>query len=273
MSKLYIRSLDVFQTSRLLVESKLQKYKTNNNKISLDEFIDSSFAIRDYLSDNAKEVLKDNHIKIVFNPFNFKSGLYMPKSIEDHQTLYFPHFTPTEEDKRIFNFSIGTILSNFNPDNPTDLLTIPDEYSDVLSFLLQYLYLKEENKEDTFSIKHLNILKRYAKRYIKTYDSYNRDLLKRNDVDCDFINDKIQLYNDEQEKKFLIATLNLLIPFSSLDGTLQIIDKIQDKNELRKLIELLVNNEYRNRQKILYDRGIESEGYKRLQKEIEKYIK
>ena len=60
---------------------------------------------------------------------------------------------------------------------------------------------------------------------------------------------------------------------SSLDGMLQIIDKNYSIDEYKKLIEELVKNEDFSRSSILYDRGIESYGYRRLRKEIEKFGK
>ena len=51
------------------------------------------------------------------------------------------------------------LLSSYNRDNPKEEYGIPNEYDDTLPLLLEYLYLKYANKEDEFSIKHLNELK------------------------------------------------------------------------------------------------------------------
>ena len=67
--------------------------------------------------------------------------------------------------------------------------------------------------------------------------------------------------------------MNQLVELSSLDGTLQIIDKNYSTEEYKELIEELMINSDENRSSILYQRGIESYGYKRLRKEIEKYKK
>ncbi len=53
-----------------------------------------------------------------------------------------------------------------------------------------------------------------------------------------------------------------------MDATLQIIDRNLSQAEYKDLIEELMLNPDHNREKIINDKGIETFGFKRLRKEI-----
>ena len=86
-----------------------------------------------------------------------------------------------------------------------------------------------------------------------------------------------KIYNKHQKHPsiypddyLLRNTLLYLVPLSSMDATLQLIDKYKDdKDEIRYLIYELVQNESHNREEIMAERNIDTYGFKRLRKEID----
>ena len=62
-----------------------------------------------------------------------------------------------------------------------------------------------------------------------------------------------------------------VVKLSAFEATLQITDLDLDNDQIKKLINDLMINEGENRSSVLYDRGIDSYGYKRMKKEIDKY--
>lgn len=273
MSRLYGRAFDVYQTSIELKNSNLEKYKEDNKKISLDELINSTDVLDIYLPESAIDYIVNYPIHIVKSPLVPRNMTQLPTLLERHATIYFKGIYLKEEQKRELSFFLGSVLSMMNPDELPKENNLPCEYGDTLSLLLEYLYLLENNKEDRFVIKHLNELKWNAERYSKIYETYQKHLLSSRENELSIVSEKtlskIEDFNYRYEKDFLKSTLDFLVPLSSLDGVLQIIDNTKTKEGFKNIIELLYNNPDNNRQELLNDYGIDSYGYKRLRKEIE----
>lgn len=272
MSRLYGRSYDAYQISKYLEETKIKRYKKDSKSISLDELIDSTTILDLYLPEEAIDYLVNYPIHIVKSPIILRNLSTLPNNIEKNATLYFKGFNFKEEYKRELVFFLGTVLSMINPDKLPDKYDFPCEYGDIFSLLLEYIYLKENNKENEFSLKHINEIKYNGKKYVNSYDAYQRYLLSDKCRDFYYASEKEeykrkQIY-EENEKQFLSSTLNTIVPLSSFDGVLQIIDKIKNRDELKKLIKLLYENKNNDRSEIISGYGIESFGLKRLRKEI-----
>ena len=275
MSRLYGRSFDAYETSKYLIESKLPKYKEENKKINLDELMDSTTVLDFYLPDSAIDYLMNYPIHIVKSILVPRNLSTLPNEKEKNATIYFKGFNLKEEYKRELVFFLGTVLSIINPDRLPDDYELNCEYGDVFSLLLEYLYLKKENKEDSFSLKHLNSLVWNGSRYVKSYDDYQRYLISDRNKDLYYLSDndlsERDDYNKRLETQFLSSTLNTIVPLSSMDGVLQLIDMLKDDNEIKELIKQLFENKNNNRGEILNEFGIESYGLKRLRKEIESF--
>ena len=276
MSRLYGKSVDVYSASYKLVDRKIPKYKRDRSKTTWEEVIISPEEIEIYLPQNAIDIIEKNPIKIIQSPLAFKSASLLPKNDKEEPVMFFPRYSAIEEYKRELVFFLGELLSSKVPDKLPDDNSIPCEYSDVLGLLLEYLYLKENGKEDSFSSKHLNELLYNAKRYVKSYRNFQSAIVSKKsselylyrDSDIEKMNNNI----DKMEKQFLDATLINLVPLSSMDAVLQIVDQIESKEDIKELIRVLVENENHDRQNILHDYGIDSFGYKRLTKEIDRRL-
>ena len=270
MSRLYGRSYDVYRMSRYINELKLQKYKEDNRKITLDELIDSTAVLDLYLPKTAIEYLENCPIEIVKSPLIPRNASKIPTKEDNSAIIFFKGFNFKEEYKRELCFFLGTILSIINPDKLPKDDDLPCEYGDLFSLLLEYIYLKSVNKEDTFLLKHLNALDWNGKKYVESYENFQKYLV--NDKVNDFLElsevqlNKIEEEKNQIEKQFLSATLNTLVPLSSVDGILQLKDILDDEESTRKLINKLFENKDNDRQKILKDYGVESYGYKTLTK-------
>ncbi len=272
MSRLYGKSVDVYSISRALTESKIPKYKSDKKKTTWEEVGKSPEIINLYLPENAQKILEENAIVVINNPLVVKKTYFLPANKKEAPIAYYPRMTPIEEYKREMVFFAGEILSSHSPDKLPNDYYIPCEFSNVLGLLLEYLYLKETGQEDTFSSKHLNELLYNAKKYTKAYLNFQNIILSSNRMDLLSMDEGEETKFAERfansQNQFLNSTLTCLVPLSSMDGVLQIIDMFKDKEQLKKLIEELVNNEEQNRQNILNSIGIETNGYKRLRKEI-----
>ncbi len=271
MSRLYGKSLDVYSFSRYLNDLNVLDYKKDNTKTSWDEVIDCPSKIEFYLPDSALKIIENNPIRIVNSPFVIKSAYLL--SDKEEPTMYFSRIHAIEEYKRELVFFLGEMLSSVNKDKKYTDNDIPSEYSNVISLILEYLYLKEVGKDDIFSIKHINELKYNAKRYAKSYKNFqdirfsdkNRELFL---YDYDENSKENEEFN-KTESQFLNVTLENLMPISSLDAVLQLIDRNLDKNSIRELLNDLILNQDNNRQAIINSIGIDSYGFKRLRKEID----
>ena len=274
MSRLYGKSVDVFSISRVLVDSKIPKYKNNNKKTTWDEVARSPEIIDLYLPEKAQKLIEENPIRIVSNPLVVKKAYMLSNKKDEESTVYYPKMTPVEEYKRELVFFLGEILSNCSPDKVPSEYYIPCEFSNALGLLLEYLYLKETGQENIFSSKHINELIYNAKKYVKSYLTFQNILVSNNKMELLSMTEEQQGKYEERfaksQEQFLEATLTCLVPLSSLEGVLQIIDMYKDKDQIKKLIDELVTNKGQDRQSILSSIGIETAGYKRLRKEIER---
>ena len=157
-----------------------------------------------------------------------------------------------EEYKADLMYYIGDLLRRRRLDYMQDEYDIRCQFADVIPLLTQYLFFKETGKENRFFDRNANNLRLNAPQYNKIHTRFEKhpritsvDYLLRN-------------------------TLLYLIPLSSMDAALQIIDKYgNDKVEMRYLLLQLIENENHNREEVINEIGIETYGFKRLRKEID----
>lgn len=275
MSRLYGRAFDVFQMSNSFKNYKIPKYNEDNKKVSLDELINSTDVLDLYLPQSAIDYIVNYPIHIVKSPIIPKNASEFPNINNPNATIYFKGLNFKEEQKRDLTFFLGCVLSQINPDELPKENNLPCEYGDILPLLLEYIYLKENNKEDRFLLKHFNSLKFNAEKYQKVYEDHQKHLVSDTNKELSYYSEKEyskrEEYNKSIEDTFLKNTLTMLVPFSSVDGVLQVIDTFKTEKELKKIIELIYNNENNNRQELLNSFGIESYGYKRLRKELDNW--
>ena len=275
MSRLYGRAFDVFQMSNSFKNYKIPKYNEDNKKVSLDELINSTDVLDLYLPQSAIDYIVNYPIHIVKSPIIPKNASEFPNINNPNATIYFKGINFKEEQKRDLVFFLGCVLSQINPDELPKENNLPCEYGDILPLLLEYIYLKENNKEDRFLLKHFNSLKFNAEKYQKVYEDHQKHLVSDTNKELSYYSEKEyskrEEYNKSIEDTFLKNTLTMLVPFSSVDGVLQVIDTFKTEKELKKIIELIYNNENNNRQELLNSFGIESYGYKRLRKELDNW--
>ena len=273
MSRLYGRAFDVFQISNYIKSADIPIYTEDKKNVSIDELMESSKILDLYIPDEALDYILNNQIHIVKSPFIPKNMTSFASDKNPNDTIFFKGMNFKEEHKRELVFFLGAVLSKINQDELPKSNDLPCEYGDVFPLLLEYIYLKEIGKEDRFLKKHLYCLKYHGDKYQKIYETYQRSLVTNKNNELNFYTQNELIKQDEiykkREDQFLKDTLTMLIPFSSVDGILQIIDKINTKEELKELIKELYENKNNNRQEILNNIGIESYGYKRLRKEID----
>lgn len=273
MSRLYGKTYDVFHTSRYISEYKIPKYKVNNKKITQDELIDSSASLDLYLPQDAIDYLINNPIHIIKSPLVPKNMGLLLSAETSNSSIFFKGFNFKEEHKRQLNFFLGEVTSLLHPDKLPESDELPCEYAEVFPFLIEYLYLKENNQEERFLPKYLNIIKANSERYIKHYEAFHKHLASEDQNRLlpfsEYELKEIDDYNQKYESDFLKTSLEVLVLFSSIDGFLQIVDRLKTKEDYKKLIEVLYENPNNNRQEILRDYDIESYGYKRLRKEFD----
>ena len=274
MSRIYGRAYDVYSITKDLEETKLPKYKKDNTKTSWDEIEITPEKIEIYLPDKAIDFLASKKTKIMKTPFLKFTLTQITEEENEERFIKFPSLTPKEEFKRELMFYMGMLLSSYNKDNPNEKYGIPNEYDDTLPLLLEYLYLKYVNKEDKFSIKHLNELQSYQKDYITFYDDYQDFQDLRRKARFAYLSqekyEKFQALCIDKENEITSLTNDSIIQLSSLEGVLGIIELL-DKEDIKTIIEKLMINEKYNRSEVLKEYGIESFGYKRLRKELEQY--
>lgn len=264
------KGFDVYQVSKDLVGASLPRYKKDNRICSWPTIGQTPDLVRMYLPKKAIELLAEEPIIIRKNLFAIYTDTHLPDFDGDTRTISFPSLLPKEEFRRDLMFYIGMILSSYKKDSENE---IQNEYDDVLPFLLDYLYLKEVDREDSFSLKHLNILKKQGKVFNSFFDGYQKlKALKDNPKYCslsDEQRDKFVLTCIERKNELDAITEDTVPFFSSLDGALEIIDMAKSKEEIKSIIEQLILNEKENRKAVLEDLGIKPIGYKRLIKEID----
>ena len=275
MSRLYGRAFDVFQISKYLEGKKFPKYHEDNKRISFDELVESSAILDFYLPDSAIDYILQYPIKISKSPILPRSSSSFPTVENPNASIYFRSAFYKEEQKRELVFFLGSILSIMHPDKLPKDDNLSCEYGDIFSLLLDYLYLKKTGKEENFFPKHLKAIRSNASKYIKAYEKHQMQIVNKKNYELDYLTPKqqeeIDNYNNINENIFVENTLRMLVPYSSIDGVLQIVDKYKTDEDFKKIINDLYENPNNNRQEILNDMGIESYGYKTLRKEIDKW--
>ena len=277
MSKILGRVNDVLNVSKELKEADIPKYIKDKSKTTWDNIEKVKNDLSIYLPDIAIDFINQDKIYMYKSPLRIYTFTSIPEYEDERRFIRYPSLTPKKEFEREYSFFLGLLLSSYHMDTQEEIMEIGKEYDDILPLLLDYLYMKQNNKEDKYALKFLNFIDKFLKRYQKSYKKYDEfcDTLFNTDT-YEFNDDELEHFENhckETESEFEEYTMNKLIKLSSLDGMLQIIDKNYDEKEFKKLIEELVINEDFSRTAILYDKGIESYGYKRLRKEIEKYKK
>ena len=168
------------------------------------------------------------------------------------------------------------LLSSYKEDDNPNLMSICKEHNDILALIIEYLDLKEIGEEEKFSKKHLEQLKMFTSSYIGDYENYREfaelgssDSLVTMEADR---YDKIMGILQENDEIMEETTMEALIQISSFDGALQVIDKCKSREDFQQIIEELMLNKDHDRTTLLYEKGIDSYGFKRLRKELNKYV-
>ena len=273
MSRLYGRTFDLFQTSNSVLYAEIPKYKFDTHKISPGELVSTTHVTDDYLPKEVLEYFDKHPIQILKSPFISRNRTQLPSEEKPEAIIEFKGFNFKKEHKRELAFFIGSIMSDAHPDELPKKDNLPCEYGDLLSLLIEYLYLKNTHQDDKFVLRHLHEIKELAYIYANKYEEHQKHIVNDTDNDSKFIADgsieSVFNENDKKERAFLANALVTLIPFSSFDGVLQIIDRVKTEKEIKELIQLLYENPGSNRQVLLQDYGVESFGYKRLRKEMD----
>lgn len=274
MSRIYGYSDSVYDVYNDLNNSKILKYNKDNNKTTWDDVINSVNDIDFYIPIEFKKSMENNKIRILRVPsiFNKNTIISTPTEEDEDPTIIFPSRSAKEEYKKELVYFIGVLLREVNCDNMPDLYNIPIEYNDVLPLILEYLYLKNNNLERVFSHQKIHELYVTSNLYVRSFNNYkkiqeltyNSRYLPRKDYE------KINELEKDSLKKFEDLTLEYLIPLSSLDVSLQLIDNY-NSIDFKKLIKDLYNNYNNDRKEYINDLGIDSYGFKRVKEEIEKY--
>ncbi len=274
MSRIYGYSDSVYDVYNDLNNSKILKYNKDNNKTTWDDVINSVNDIDFYIPIEFKKSMENNKIRILRVPsiFNKNTIISTPTEEDEDPTIIFPSRNAKEEYKKELIYFIGVLLREVNCDNTPDLYNIPIEYNDVLPLILEYLYLKNNNLERVFSHQKIHELYVTSNLYVRSFNNYKKILeltynsryLPRKDYE------KIKELEKDSLKKFEDLTLEYLIPLSSLDVSLQLIDNY-NSIDFKKLIKDLYNNYNNDRKEYINDLGIDSYGFKRVKEEIEKY--
>ncbi len=249
MSRLYGRIDDIYNISKYLNNNYNKKYKKDMTCIDAKDLEDAPLSLSSYLPNNVINFLNKKEITICYNPLSRFTSTIIEN---DEPTIIYPSSKIREEYKRELIYFIGDILKNINLDLLPDKFDLKCQYASIVPLLLEYIYLKEENKIERFSEKYLSELKENAKDYIRLYDKYHKN------------------ENKYDIGTFLMASLTYLVPFASFDACLQVTDKyISDKEKMKELLKELIENPQNNRENIMLKHDIDTYGFKRLRKEIE----
>ena len=250
MSRLYGRLEDINSVSKYLIDNYKKLYIPNYKEIEVEEVIETPKLIYPYLSEDTIKYIDDCDVKLHWNgklPGTVYSGLG-----SDENVIMFRTRQMQEEYKIDLMYYLGDLLNRKNLDTMHGNHDTASQYSILLPLLIEYLFLKETEQTEVFSDRNLPDLRKEAKGFHRMYEIHKRFPF------C---------YTEEN---ILDRSLFSLIQLSSMDATLQIIDKYgNDKEELRRLIQELVDNIDSNREYIMNDRNISTYGFKRLRKEID----
>ena len=277
MSRILGRSIDVLQIVTYLQESNIPKYKKDKKDSTWDNIKNVSNEISIYLPNSAIDFLNKGEITIKKSPLRLYTLTSVPDFPDEKRFIKFPSNKPIKEFEREYAFYLGLLLAKCHIDTEEELLELGTEFDDLLPLLLDYLHLKENNKEDQFSIKHLNEIKEFSKYYKKIYDGYNDFYDFTSNAETSSLGDKeyknFLALCAEKDAEMEKLTLEDIVKLSSLEAALQIIDRNYTKEDFKKLIDVLMSNKDFSRSSVLYENKIDSFGYKRLRKEIDKYKK
>ena len=272
MSRLFGRTFDLYSISTLLSNTKLCKYTGDNRTISWDEVKEVKEKIEPYLTNKTKDILQKHKI-IPVSRFKILDNMAIssfPMFGDSDSEIMFPSKKAKAEYKRVYAYFLGQVLSNYNLDGENDNFGVPNEYDDVLPLLIEYMYLNDRD----FDLKHLEELQYTANQYINAYEKYKKADDLRYAADYLSMNDK--KYNDmqkiisEETERMETNTSLCLTKFSSIEGALKLIDRINDKEQFKDIIEELTLNQDNSRAKIMVNNNADSYGYRVLRKEIER---
>ena len=277
MSKILGRAQDVLNIISCIQELNIPKYNRNNSISSWEVIEDVPNKLKIYLPDSAIEFIDKEKIKITKSPLRLYTLTSIPEYEDEERFIRFPSLKPYKEFEREYAFYIGALLSSYQIDTQEELLEMGKEYDDLLPLLMDYLYLKSTGNEEVFFDKYLFDLKYFSKYYGKIYKKYKDFYEFYNSAETRDLTDseyksfiELSECRDEDMEK---TTMEDIVKLSALEGVLQLKDKDLSIEEYKKLIEDLMFNKDESRTSILYERGIDSYGYKRLRKEIENYKK
>ena len=275
MSRIFGKMFDVYNVSKELKNADLPKFKRDNSLSSWNEIDVTPERIEIYLPDKAIEFLTCKKTKIMKTNFLKYTLTQVPDSYEEERFIKFPSHKPKNEFKRELMFYMGMLLSSYSPDFDESDFYVSHEFDDTLPLYLEYLYLKESDKEKDFSLKHLNELKKYTKDFPKSYDDYEEFENFRRDANYNNL-DKIKTEKfiklcKEKDEDITNFTRDCVIQLSSMEGVLALIEKVKSKEDIKKVIEELMLNKHGSRGLVMSCYGIDSYGYKSLRKEIAKY--
>lgn len=268
MSRLFGRCDDVYSVSKYLRDTEMKFYSSNKSKTTWEEIENTPGKIELYLPENAIKLIEDTPVRLVKSFFAFKPMMFVPFELKEEPLMVFPKGTPKEEYKKDLAFFIGRILANHSHDLLPKEFDLACTYHDVLPLVLEYLYLKENNEEDQLFLKYSRDLLKNAKKYIKIYELYEKyqDSLR----ELMYTTERLEEQKEKNKQAMLKKILTNLVPLASMDATLQITDKYKDPDDYKKLIEELIENPNHNREEIIKKRNIETYGFKRLRKEIDR---
>ena len=275
MSRVLGRAMDVLQIVNYLQDSEIPKYITDKSITTWEAIEQVPNKLKIYLPDSAIDFINKEKIQLKKNPLRKYVFTSVPDYPDEKRYIVFPSLKPRRIYERDYAFYLGLLLSSYKKDNQEELLENCKEYDDLLALLIDYLYLKANGREEDFSLKYLFEIKYFSKYFGKIYEAYEEGHAFSNSDEIDFLSDqqyeryleKEKEYDEDMEK----TIMEDIVKLSAFEATLQITDLDLDNDQIKKLINDLMINEGENRSSVLYDRGIDSYGYKRMKKEIDKY--
>ncbi len=275
MSRVLGRAMDVLQIVNYLQESELPKFFDDKTPTTWEEVENVKNKLKIYLPDSAIDFINKENIIIKKSPLRRYTLTSVPEYKDEKRFIRFPSNKPIKKFEREYAFYLGLLLSSYQIDTQEELLETGKEYDDILPLILEYLYMKDNHMGREFSLRHLNEIKHFSKYYKKIYMDYNHFYDFTNSSDTSELSEQeyenyLKMASDKDEEMERL-TMEDITKLSSLEGTLQIIDRNLNNGQLKRLIHELMINKNENRSFVLYDYGIDSYGYKRLKKEIDHF--
>lgn len=267
---LYTRSTDVFDILSEIKGSKIKKYREDNSKIEWEDLDKVKEKISLYIPKESIDFLYSNDINIVKNSIFEKEDYSISK--DNKITLYLHNF-PRKEYIKKYIYVLGRLLNNYSPNN-TDSDYYFGEYEDLIPYILEYLYLKDLDREDEFEKEHLYKLLLCSKKYLKSYSKHYDFILdagkKMNHISSEVEIQSIEDSVINKKMHFINETGIYLSKLSSLDATLELADDMCDSDDYKSILSLLINNIDHDRSKIVNDLGLLSYNFQSIRKELRK---